>query len=70
MKLSTRRWNFCRMIRCASLKDSKYIGVPRECTLEECPYPDKRTALTENRAKTAQTMKVKQAKKLKGGGVQ
>ena len=70
MKLSTRQWNFCRMIRCASLKDSKYIGVPRECTLEECPYPDKRTALTENKTKFMQAMKTNQAKKLKGGGVQ
>ena len=70
MKLSTRQWNFCRMIRCANLKDSKYIGVPRECTLEECQYPDKRIALTENRTKIMQAMKIKRVKKLKGGGVQ
>jgi len=59
MKLSTRQWNFCRMIRCPNLKDSKYIGVPRECTLEECPSPDKRTALVESRTKFMQAMKIK-----------
>lgn len=49
MKLSVRQWHFCQGIRCANLKESAYIGVPRECTLEVCQHPDKRAAIIEYR---------------------
>jgi len=61
MRIPNRQWLICRRLRCANLKDNaNYAGVPRECNLEECVYPDKRAAIAASQRAVVEKRRLKE----------